>query len=150
MNEVMTAPKKMEILLVEDHLPDLLLVMKFLKESSIRNRLHVARDGQMALDYLKQENGFEKAVRPDLIFLDLTLPLRDGREVLSEIKSDPLLMSIPVIIVTKSISGMDILKAHNAKVDFYMVKPSDLNRFTAAMSYVEEVWLKTLSGTRNN
>jgi chemotaxis family two-component system response regulator Rcp1 len=150
MNELIMERRQVEILLVEDHLPDLLLVMKFLKESPIRNRVHVARDGQMALDYLKQENGFEKAVRPDLIFLDLTLPLRDGREVLIEIKSDPLLLSIPIIVVTKSISGTDILKAHNAKVDFYMVKPTDLRRFTAAMSYVEEVWLKTLSGNRDN
>lgn len=150
MNELITAPRMVEILLVEDHLPDLLMVMKFLKESPIRNRVHVARDGQMALDFLKQENGFEKAARPDLIFLDLTLPLRDGREVLSQMKSDPSLADIPVIIVTRSISGMDILKAHNAKVAFYMVKPTDLRRFTAAMSYVEEIWLKTLSGSRDN
>jgi two-component system, chemotaxis family, response regulator Rcp1 len=150
MNGLMAAQRQVEILLVEDHLPDLLLVMKFLKESRIPNRVHAARNGQMALDYLRQENGYEKAVRPDLIFLDLTLPLRDGREVLSEMKSDPLLNTIPVIILTRSISGMDILNARNAKVDFYMVKPTDLRRFTAAMSYVEEVWLKTLAGLRSN
>ncbi len=150
MNELMTAPRQVEILLVEDHLPDLLLVMKFLKESSIRNRVHVARDGQMALDYLKRENGFEKAVKPDLIFLDLGLPLRSGQEVLEEIKSNQLLVNIPVIVITTSAAGIDLLKAREAKVKFYMIKTDNFKRFTAAMSYVEEVWLKTLSGTRNN
>lgn len=144
------APRQVEILLVEDYLPDVLLMTKFLNVSSVKTRVNVARDGQTALDYLKQENGFEKAARPDLIFLDLSLPLRDGREVLNEIKSNQTLMFIPIIIVTASISGTDILNAHNAKVDFYMVKPTDTRRFTAAMNYVEEVWLKTLAGLRNN
>jgi CheY-like chemotaxis protein len=150
MNELITAPRHVEILLVEDHLPDLLLVMKFLKESSIRNRVHVARDGQMALDYLRRENGFEKAVKPDLIFLDLGLPLRSGQEVLEEIKSNQLLVNIPVIVITTSAAGIDLLKAREAKVKFYMIKTDSFKRFTAAMSYVEEVWLKTLAGTRNN
>lgn len=150
MNDLITAPRQVEILLVEDHLPDLLLVMKFLKESSIRNRIHVARDGQMAMDYLRRENGFEKAVKPDLIFLDLGLPLRSGQDVLEEIKSNQLLFDIPVIVITTSAAGIDLLNARKAKVKFYMIKTDNFKRFTAAMSYVEEVWLKILSGTRNN
>jgi two-component system, chemotaxis family, response regulator Rcp1 len=150
MNQLMTAARQVEILLVEDHLPDLLLMMKFLKESSIRTRVHAARDGQMAMDYLRRENGYEKAVKPDLIFLDLSLPRRDGREVLDEIKSNSLLQDIPVIVVTTSASGIDVISARQAGVKFYMMKSDNLNRFLAAMSYVEEVWIKSLSGIRNN
>ncbi len=150
MNELQTKPRQVEILLVEDHLLDLLLVMKFLKESSIRTRVHAARDGQSAMDYLRRENGYEKAVRPDLIFLDLSLPRKSGREVLREIKSNPLIQEIPVIVVTTSASGMDLISARQAQVKFYMIKSNDLKRFMAAMSYVEEVWIKTLSGIRDN
>jgi CheY-like chemotaxis protein len=150
MNQLLTKPRQVEILLVEDHLPDLLLVMKFLKESSIQTRVHAARDGQSAMDYLRRENGYEKAVKPDLILLDLSLPRRSGREVLHEIKSNPLLQDIPVIVITTSVSGIDLISARQAKVKFYMIKTNNLKRFMTAMSYVEEMWIKTLSGIMDN
>ena len=84
-----------EILLVEDNAADLILMTKLLKESSVKNNVNVARDGQMALDYLRRVNGFENAVRPHLVLLDLSLPRMDGREVLNEVKRDPALRFHP-------------------------------------------------------
>jgi len=138
------AVDELEILLVEDNVADLLLMMKFLKESSVANRVNVVRNGLSALDYLKRTNGFEYAKRPDLIFLDLNLPLKDGREVLKEVKSDEELRTIATIIMTTSSSYLDILDAYKCKADYYMIKPKDIDQMISSMKYMEDVWLRTL------
>jgi chemotaxis family two-component system response regulator Rcp1 len=135
-----------EILLVEDNAADLILMTKLLKGSSVKNNVNVARDGQMALDYLRRVNGFENAVRPHLVLLDLSLPRMDGREVLNEVKRDPALRSIPVIIMTGTNSPDEILKAYQSEADYCMIKPYDLQQYTSSIKYLEEVWFKNLSG----
>jgi CheY-like chemotaxis protein len=140
------ALRDIEILLVEDNAADLLLMMKFLRAWSVKNHVNVARDGQMALDYLRRANGFENAKRPHLILLDLSLPRMDGHEVLNEVKGDPALGSIPVIVMTGSNSPQEALSAYQCKADYYMVKPYDLEQFASSVKYLEEVWFKTLSG----
>ena len=133
-----------DILLVEDNAGDLLLMMKFLKESKVKCRVNIVRDGEMALDYMKRINGFEKAWRPDLVLLDLGLPRLSGLEVLREIKSDESLRIIPVIVFTSSNHATDALAAYQLKADYLMVKHCDLSQFAASMRYLEEVWLKVL------
>ncbi|HTA75965.1 MAG TPA: response regulator, partial [bacterium] len=133
--------RQVEILLVEDNVADLLLMMKFLKESAVQSNVSVARDGQMAMDYLKRVNGFENAVRPDLVLLDLGLPYKDGHEVLSEIKQETSLNSIPIIVLTSSNAPKDAIDAYIEKADYYMVKPHDLKQYAASMKYLEEFWL---------
>jgi DNA-binding response OmpR family regulator len=133
-----------DILLVEDNAGDLLLQMKFLKESKVKCRVNIVRDGEMALDYLKRINGFERAWRPDLVLLDLGLPRLGGLEVLKEIKSDESLRMMPVIVFTSSNDAMDALSVYQLKADYLMIKPCDLSQFAASMRYLEEVWLKVL------
>jgi two-component system, chemotaxis family, response regulator Rcp1 len=140
--------RKLEILLAEDNAADLLLLTRFLKESSVKNHVNVARDGQMALDYLRRVNGFENAKRPHLVLLDLSLPRVDGREVLNEVKRDPDLRSIPVIVMTGSCSSQEILSVYQSHADYCMIKPEDLEQYASSVKYLEEVWLKTLSGEK--
>jgi len=145
MRVVDEAVGQIEILLVEDNVADLLLMMKFLKESKVKSRVNITRDGETAVDYLRKTNGFESAIRPDLVLLDLGLPLMDGRAVLKMIKNDPQLKSIPVVILSGSDHPADVAAAYRADVNFYMIKPCDLFQFNSSMKYLEEVWLKVLA-----
>src|ERR1700694_2017979 len=104
-----TTGRPIEILLVEDNPGDVRLTIEGLKESKVRNNLHVASDGVDAIEFLRREGRHGGAVRPDLILLDLNLPRMDGREVLSEIKSDPKLKTIPVVVLTTLRSEQDVL-----------------------------------------
>lgn len=111
MIETLTQGKTVEILLVEDNPGDVLLMEEALQEGKMLNNLHVVTNGDEALDYLYREGEYKDAPRPDLIMLDLNLPKKDGREVLAEIKNDPALMSIPVVVITTSKSEEDIAKS---------------------------------------
>ena len=102
-----------DILLVEDNPGDIRLTVEALKEGKVHNRLHIAKDGMEALDFLHQEGNYSGVPRPDLILLDLNLPKKDGHEVLAEIKEDPVLKRIPVVVLTGSKAGEDILKAYS-------------------------------------
>jgi len=130
-----------DILLVEDNPADVRLTIETLKEEKIFNNLHVVRDGEEALAFLRKKGKYTDAVRPDLILLDLNLPKVDGREVLKEIKSDDQLKSIPVVVLTVSKSEEDIIKSYNLHANCYITKPVDLKQFAKVAKTVQEFWL---------
>jgi CheY-like chemotaxis protein len=139
----MTVPngRAIEILLVEDNPGDVRLTIEGLNEGKVRNNLHVARDGVEALDFLRRRGRFPDAVRPDLILLDLNLPRMDGREVLAEIKSDPDLKTIPVVVLTTSRAEQDILHSYQLQANCYITKPVDLEQFITVVRSIEDFWL---------
>jgi CheY-like chemotaxis protein len=133
--------KPVEILLVEDNIGDARLAKEALKESKIKNDLQIVGDGIDAMDFLHRKGKFINAPRPDLILLDLNLPRKDGREVLAEIKNDPDLKRIPVVILTISKAEEDILKTYNLHANCYITKPLDLDQFMKVVKSIEDFWL---------
>ena len=130
------------ILLVEDNPADVRLTQEALKEAAhARTRLHVAGDGVEALEFLHKEGSFASAPRPDLMLLDLNLPRVDGRQVLAEVKGDPDLRRIPVVVLTTSPSEDDILHAYDQHVNSYIRKPVDLDRFLDVLKAIDDYWL---------
>ena len=136
-----TAGRPVEILLVEDNPGDVRLTIEGLNESKVRNNLHVARDGVEAMAFLRRESPFPDAIRPDLILLDLNLPRKDGREVLTEIKADPALKTIPVVILTTSRAEQDVLRSYELQANCYISKPVDLEQFITVVKSIEDFWL---------
>jgi CheY-like chemotaxis protein len=133
--------KPIDILLVEDNAGDTRLAIEALKESKLRNNLHVVTDGIEAIEFLYKKGKHAQASRPDLILLDLNLPKKDGREVLAEIKSDPDLKRIPVVILTISKAEEDVLKSYNLHANCFITKPLDLNQFVTVVKSIEDFWL---------
>lgn len=133
--------RPIEILLVEDNPGDARLTQEALREGRVRNRLHHARDGVEALGFLRQEAPYSTAPRPDLILLDLNLPRKDGREVLAELKEDPHLRLIPVVVLTTSEAEQDIVRTYELHANCYITKPVDLDKFFTIVRAVEEFWL---------
>ena len=131
-----------EILLVEDNPGDVRLTQEAMKEGKMRNRLSVAVDGVEAMAFLRQEGKFADAPRPDVILLDLNLPKKDGRTVLAEIKADPDLKRIPVVILTSSKADDDILNSYDSHANCYITKPSDLEQFIDVVKSVEGFWFQ--------
>ncbi len=134
-------PVPVDILLVEDNAGDVRLTREVLRDSKVRNNLIVANNGQEALACLRKQGKFTGTVRPDLILLDLNLPVKDGREVLAEIKGDPDLKRIPVVILTTSKAEEDILKTYNLHANCYVTKPVDLEQFVKVVKSLEDFWL---------
>lgn len=139
MNDTSLAP--IEILLVEDNEGDARLAREAMRDSKVRNTLHHVWDGEEAMAFLKQQGPHAGAPRPDLLLLDLNLPKKDGREVLSEIKNDPQLRSIPVVILTVSSAEEDVLKSYNLHANCYITKPIDLDQFLKVVQSIEDFWL---------
>lgn len=139
MNERRIHP--VEILLVEDNPADVELTQEALAEHKIRNTLHVVDDGDKALAFLRREAGYEEVPRPDLILLDLNLPRRDGREVLEEVKNDPALKAIPVVVLTTSRAEEDILRSYQLHANCYVTKPVQLSEFLAVVRQIDSFWL---------
>ena len=133
--------RPIEILLVEDNPGDVRLTQEALGEAKVRNNLAVARDGVEALSYLRREPPFEDATRPDMVLLDLNLPRKDGREVLAEIKADPELRRLPVVVLTTSSAEKDVLESYNLYANCYITKPVDLDQFVRIVSSIEDFWL---------
>ncbi len=133
--------KLTRVLLIEDNPGDVRLTQEALREGKVRNHLHVAADGVEALAYLRREGQYAKARQPDLILLDLNLPKKNGREVLAEIKGDPELRRIPVVILTVSKAEEDILKSYNLHANCYITKPVDLDQFLGVVKSIEDFWL---------
>jgi len=129
------------ILLVEDNPGDVRLIQEVFQDGKIYNRLDIARDGEEAVNYLHQNEGFKNSPKPDLILLDLNLPKKNGTEVLADIKSDQSLMHIPVIILTASKAEEDIAKAYNHHANCYLTKPLDLNQFINVVQEIKTFWL---------
>ena len=136
-----TLGEAIDILLVEDNPGDVRLTTEALAEAKVRNTLAVARDGVEALQYLRHEHPFEKSTRPDIILLDLNMPRMDGREVLEEIKADPKLAAIPVVVLTTSAADEDVLRSYQLHASCYITKPVDLEQFMKVVRSVEDFWL---------
>ncbi|MCJ7667972.1 MAG: response regulator [Anaerolineae bacterium] len=132
--------RPVEILLVEDNPGDVRLMQEGFKESKVRNTLHVVRDGVEALAFLRGGGEYADAPRPDLVLLDLNLPKKDGREVLAEIKEDPDLKRIPVVVLTISKAEEDILRSYNLHANCYITKPIDLEQFLGVVKAIDEFW----------
>jgi CheY-like chemotaxis protein len=130
-----------EILLVEDNPGDARLTIEALKEGKVLNNLNVVSDGVEALAYLRRQGTYAQAAKPDLILLDLNLPRMDGRQVLAEIKTDPSLMTIPVVVLTTSASEDDIARAYGSHANCYITKPVDLDQFLRVVQSIETFWL---------
>lgn len=130
-----------DILLVEDSEPDARLTQKALKEGKVKNRLWVVEDGVEAMNFLHQQGSYAGQPRPDLILLDLNLPRKDGRQVLQEIKEDPVLRQIPVVVLTTSEAEEDVFRAYTAHANCYITKPLDLNQFIRVIKAIEGFWL---------
>jgi CheY-like chemotaxis protein len=130
-----------EILLVEDNPGDVRLTIEALKEGKVQNNLSVVGDGEAALEFLRKKDPYADAPRPDLILLDLNLPKKDGREVLAEIKEDPNLRRIPVVILTTSRAERDVLETYNLHANCYITKPVDLEQFIQVVESIEDFWL---------
>jgi two-component system, chemotaxis family, response regulator Rcp1 len=132
--------KPVEILLVEDNPGDARLTREALSTSKVRNRLHRASDGEEAMAFLRREGPFANVPAPDLILLDLNLPRRDGREVLEDIKNDPALKHIPVVILTSSQAEEDILRSYRLHANCFITKPVDLEQLTRVVQGIEQFW----------
>ncbi len=135
---------RIDILLVEDNPGDVRLTTEALKEAKVVNELYVVRDGVEALSFLRREGPHAGAPRPDLMLLDLNLPRKNGREVLAEIKDDPGLRRIPVVILTTSQAEEDVLKAYNLHANSYIVKPANFEQFLEVVRSLEDFWLKAV------
>jgi CheY-like chemotaxis protein len=129
-----------EILLAEDSPGDIRLTREALKDGRIHNNLHVVQDGVECMAFLRREGRYEGVPKPHLILLDLNMPRKDGREVLAEIKNDPLLRRIPVVVLTTSKAEQDILKAYDLHANCYITKPVDLDQFIHVVKSVEDFW----------
>jgi chemotaxis family two-component system response regulator Rcp1 len=132
------------ILLVEDNPADVRLTQEALKIGKVMHELYVVTDGAEAMTFLHKRDRYVMAPRPELILLDLNLPRKDGREVLVEIKSNPLLTSIPVIILTASQADKDILATYDSYANGYIVKPVDVEQFFATLKNIKDYWMSVV------
>jgi two-component system response regulator len=138
-------PRHIEILLVEDNPADILLTREAFEYNKIVNAIHVAEDGIQAMDFLYKRGQYASVSRPDLILLDLNLPRKNGREVLAEIKADPDLKSIPIVILTTSNADEDILRAYDLNANCYVVKPVGFDNFVKAMQSIRHFWFSVVT-----
>jgi two-component system, chemotaxis family, response regulator Rcp1 len=130
-----------EILLVEDNPGDVRLTLEALKETPLPNHISVAKDGEEAIHFLRRHGAFANAPRPDLILLDLNLPKKSGREILSELKQDPKLRRIPVVVLTSSTAEKDVLEAYDLSANCYVTKPVDLDQYLDVLRKIQDFWL---------
>jgi chemotaxis family two-component system response regulator Rcp1 len=137
----MNNDQPIEILLVEDNPGDVRLTLEVMKDARVRNHMSMVKDGVEALAFLRSEGDFADAPRPDLILLDLNLPKKDGREVLADIKADPTLRRIPVVVLTVSKDEEDILKSYDLYANCYVTKPINMEQFIAVVRSIEDFWL---------
>jgi len=133
-----------EILLVEDSPGDVRLTREAFKDARVLVNLQVAVDGEEAMAFLKREGKHSSKPRPDIILLDLNLPKKDGRAVLAEIKEDPKLQTIPVVILTTSASEADVLKSYSLHANCYITKPVDLDGFLKVVKSIDGFWLSVV------
>ncbi|MFL6124378.1 response regulator [Actinophytocola sp.] len=130
-----------DVLLVEDDDGDVLMTREAFEHHKIRNNLHVVQDGEEALQFLRREGPYADAPRPGLILLDLNLPRRDGREVLAELKADPELRVIPVVVLTTSEAEEDILRSYSLHANAYVSKPVDFDRFIDVIRQIDDFFV---------
>ena len=144
MNPPSNAATPIEILLVEDSPSDAELTVEALREGRVCNHLNTVTNGVQALEFLRRKGPYAEAPRPDLILLDLNLPRKDGREVLAEIKADPNLKLIPVVVLTTSRADEDVLRAYSLHANCYIPKPVDFPHFLQVVKHIEDFWLSVV------
>jgi len=132
--------RPVNVLLVEDSPTDLLMTREALEHSKVQLQLHVVEDGEKTMEFLRQTGKYAQSPRPDLILLDLNLPRKDGREVLEEIKSDPRLKVIPVIVLTTSKADVDVAAAYRSHANCFITKPVGFANFNEVMRSIERYW----------
>jgi CheY-like chemotaxis protein len=130
-----------DVLLVEDDPGDVLLIEEAFEHNKVRNTLHHVADGEEALAFLRREGPYADAARPDLVLLDLNLPRKDGREVLEEVKADPDLRTIPVVVLTTSEAEEDILRSYDLHANAYVTKPVDFDRFIEVVRLIDDFFV---------
>ena len=140
-----TESRQIEILLVEDNPGDARLTQEAMRAAKMTNVLHVVEDGVQAMEFLRHRSRFKDAPRPDLILLDLNLPKKDGRAVLAEVKTDPDLRRIPVVVLTTSRSEEDVMQAYDMHANAYVTKPVNLEKFMRIVALIDEFWLKVVT-----
>jgi CheY-like chemotaxis protein len=138
------AGRVIEILLVEDDPGDELITREAFEHNKLKNNLHVAHDGEEGLDFLYQRGAQEDAPRPDLVLLDLNLPKYDGRQLLQQVKSDPDLSRIPVVVLTTSAAEEDIMRSYELHANAYVTKPVDLDQFMSAVRQIDEFFVQVV------
>jgi len=138
-------PRILDILLVEDSPADVIITREAFHEAKLLNTLHVVEDGVQALEFLHRRGPYASAPRPGLILLDLNLPRKNGREVLEEIKNDPELRAIPVVILTTSSADEDILNAYDLHANCYVIKPVGFENFSRAVQSIRNFWFSVVT-----
>ena len=144
MESIATDAAAIEVLLIEDSPGDVRLTREAFKDAKVHINLHVASDGAKAMAFLKREGEYASALRPDMILLDLNLPKKDGREVLEEIKDNPTLKTIPVVVLTTSSSEADILRSYQLHANCYITKPVGLEGFLTVVKSIDNFWLSVV------
>ena len=137
--------RPVEVLLVEDNPGDVRLTREALRDGKVSNNLSLAQDGVEALRFLRREGPYADAPRPDVVLLDLNLPKKDGRQVLQEMKQDPALRTIPVVILTTSQAEEDILRSYDLHANCYVTKPVDLDKFIVVVQSIDRFWLTVVT-----
>jgi CheY-like chemotaxis protein len=135
------SPRPIEVLLVEDDPGDVLMTREAFADYKIANRLHVVSNGEDAVSFMRKVGRFGDAPRPDLVLLDLNLPRRDGREVLRDVKSDPELRRIPIVVLTTSEAEEDVLASYDLHANAYVRKPVDFEQFVAAVRAIDDFFI---------
>jgi CheY-like chemotaxis protein len=138
------AGQPIEVLLVEDDPGDVLLIREAFDFNKVHNNLNVVSDGEQALDYLRGTGDYSGRIRPDLVLLDLNLPRKDGREVLGEVKSDPDLRTIPIVVLTTSEAEEDVLKSYQLHANAYVTKPVDFERFVSIVRQIDDFFVSVV------
>jgi CheY-like chemotaxis protein len=138
------AGQPIEVLLVEDDPGDVLLIREAFDFNKVHNNLNVVSDGEQALDYLRGDGDYAGRTRPDLVLLDLNLPRKDGREVLAEVKSDPDLRTIPIVVLTTSEAEEDVLKSYQLHANAYVTKPVDFERFVSIVRQIDDFFVSVV------
>jgi len=138
------AVRPIEVLLVEDDEGDVLMTREALDEGKVFNRLNVVGDGVEAIAYLRREKPYAEVTRPDLVLLDLNLPKRDGRQVLEEVKADPDLRRIPIVVLTTSEAEEDVLRSYGLHANAYVTKPVDFDRFVEVIRQIDDFFISVV------
>ena len=141
----LTTARAIEVLLIEDSPSDAALTIEALQAGKIVNNLNCVVDGVEAMAYLRKQGKFTESSRPDLIMLDLNLPKKDGREVLQELKSDPSLKLIPIIVMTTSSADKDVLQSYALNANCFITKPVDFQQFVDVVRSIERFWLSVVT-----
>lgn len=137
-------PRPIEVLLVEDDPGDVLMTQEAFADHDVVNTLNVVMNGEDAIAYMRKSGAFVDATTPDLVLLDLNLPRRNGREVLRDVKSDPALRRIPIVVLTTSEAEDDVLAVYDLHANAYVRKPGDFQQFVAAVRAIEDFYSKVV------